>query len=218
MRAFIGCTFVAAAVLALAAFSVQAAQHVAVSAFATDGLKGWETRSFQGRTEYKVVDTQHGAAVRATSDGTASGLYRKVDVDLQKTPYLHWSWKVSHSLKGLRERTKAGDDYAARVYVVFPGGLAFWRTVALNYVWSGSQAVGTWWRNAFTDHAAMLAVESGDAKAGQWVSERRNILDDYRKAFGDEAPAPGAVAIMTDTDNADGSATAWYADIYFSSK
>ena len=78
--------------------------------------------------------------------------------------------------------------------------------------------MGARWPNAFTDHAAMFAVESGDAKAGQWTSERRNVLDDYRKAFGDDAPAPGAVAIMTDTDNAGGSATAWYADIYFSSE
>jgi hypothetical protein len=63
----------------------------------------------------------------------------------------------------------------------------------------------------------MIAVESGNGKAGQWVSEQRNVLEDYRRYFGQDPPRPGAVAIMTDSDNTGESATAWYGPISISS-
>lgn len=144
-------------------------------------------------------------------------MFRKIHVDLNKTPYLNWSWKIDNIYQGNNERSKQGDDYPARVYVVVSGGLFFWRTRAINYVWSSNQAVGTTWNNAYTGNAKMLAVRSGSQAIGQWLTEKRNIRDDLQTLFGEEIDEIDAVAIMTDSDNTKQSATAYYGDIFLSS-
>lgn len=156
--------------------------------------------------------------LKAESQAAASGLYREQSVDLTQTPWLHWRWKIANTLDGIDETTRAGDDYPARVYVVFSGGLAFWRTRTVVYVWASAQPQGSRWHNAFTGNARVIAVESGDAKVGEWVMESRNVRDDYKQLFGEDVTEADAVAIMTDTDNSGQSVTAWYGDITFSSQ
>ncbi len=177
------------------------------------GLRpGWAEKSFKGHTLYTPVREDGRPALRAESRASASGLYFPVEFDPKSFPRVAWSWKVAHALSPGDERTKAGDDYAARVYVVFPSKW-FWQTRAINYVWAGRQSAGAIWPNAFTSNAMMFAVESGNAKAGRWVDEERDVRADYVRAFGEEPTGAGAVAIMTDTDNAGGEATAWYGAI-----
>ena len=102
------------------------------------------------------------------------------------------------------------------MYVVFPG-FFFWQTKAINYVWAGRLPKEESFPNPYTRNAMMVVVESGADKAGTWVTEQRDILADYRRLFGGEPRKLGAIAIMTDTDNTGGSATAWYGDITLSS-
>jgi hypothetical protein len=202
--------------LALAAFCATAqASEYHVSAFSTEGLGGWETKKFKGTNEYSLVHDDGRTVVKAVSKGTASGLFKKVKLDPQSFRYLRWSWKIAGTIKNGDETTKAGDDYAARVYIVFPGHF-FWQTKAINYIWANRLARGEAIPNAFTSHAMMLAVESGSERAGQWITEERDILADYRRLFGGEPREIGAIAIMTDTDNTGGEATAWYGDITIS--
>jgi hypothetical protein len=141
-----------------------------------------------------------------------------MQVDLAATPYLHWRWKVDNVFSGNDERRRAGDDYPARVYVVFSGGLLFWRTRAINYVWSSHQPPGTAWPNAYTGNARMIAVESGSEHLGQWRQARRDVRADYRRLFGEEPGRVDAVALMTDTDDTGATATAWYGDIWFAAE
>src|SRR5690606_18146856 len=117
-------------------------------------------RHFVGETDYRLFRVNGHTALRAQSHASASGRYKEVVIDLAKAPVLHWSWKVDNLLPGLDEQSKAGDDYPARIYVVFSGGLFFWRTRAINYVWSSNQPAGTTWPNAFTANARMVAVRS----------------------------------------------------------
>jgi len=98
------------------------------------------------------------------------------------------------------------------VYVVFPSAL-FWRTKAVNYIWANKLPAGQAVPNPFTSNACMIAVQSGPTHAGQWLEEKRNLLEDYRKCFGEDPPNAGAVAIMTDTDNTGEHAVAWYGPI-----
>ncbi|MGD8570377.1 MAG: DUF3047 domain-containing protein [Gammaproteobacteria bacterium] len=181
-------------------------------------LSQWEAEVFSGKTLYMVVDNEGKPVIKATSNGTASGLVRHMDIDLTKTPYMNWSWKVDNVLEGVEETQKSGDDYPARVYVVISGGIFFWRTRALSYVWASRQAKGSVWHSAFTDNATMAAVESGPDKVGRWVHEKRNILDDIKKLLQLDKTEINAVAIMTDTDNSKQSATAYYGDIYFTAE
>jgi len=86
---------------------------------------------------------------------------------------------------------------------------------AINYIWESRAPLGTVVPNPYTDRVKMIVVESGEDKLNQWVSEERNLYEDYRKAFVEEPPMISGVAIMTDTDNTDKSAIAYYGDILF---
>ena len=154
--------------------------------------------------------------VRAHSRAAASGMFKKLQIDSLKYRYLRWKWKVAEPLRGGTEKTKAGDDYSARVYVVFPG-FFFWQTKAINYVWASRLPKEESFPNPYTGNAMMVVVESGTEKAGTWITEQRDILNDYRHLFGGEPRQLGAIAVMTDTDNTGGEALAWYGDIAISS-
>ena len=150
--------------------------------------------------------------VEATSHAAASGMIKRLDFNPEHYRYLRWTWKIQHTIAEGDERTKAGDDYAARIYVVFPGYF-FWQTKAINYIWANHIKKGDFIANAFTSNAIMLAVESGDEKAGQWLIEERDIYTDYRRLFGTDPGEASAIAFMTDTDNTGSSVKAWYGDI-----
>lgn len=193
-------------------------EFVDIARFSHSDLSGWRSKTFSGVTRYALANKNGRTVLRADSKAAASGLYREVSVELGETPILNWTWQVGGVVAGADERTRAGDDYAARVYVIFSGGLIFWRTRAINYVWSNKQPTGAHWPNAYTGNAHMIAVESGSDRVGEWVEERRDVRADYRRVFGEEPGRVDAVAIMTDTDNTGAMATAWYGDIWFSAK
>lgn len=174
----------------------------------------WETKIFKGETIYAPVVEEGRSALKAESRASASALVRRISLDLRAYPRLAWSWKVSHTIRTGNERKKAGDDYAARVYVVFPAAL-FWKTRTVNYIWANHLPRGAFVPNAYTANAVMVAVETGDANAGRWMDEERNVLEDFRRAFGEDPPQAGAVAIMTDTDDTGEEAVAWYGPIRF---
>jgi len=182
------------------------------------GLRpGWKEKSFVGTTRYQVVDEAGGRVLRADSEAAASGLVYDIEADPERLPILSWRWKVTGTVPGGDERHKEGDDYAARVYVIFPHWF-FPKTKTINYIWANRLPKGESIPNPFTGNAMMLAVESGPELAGGWISERRNIVEDYRRLFGADPPQIGAIAIMTDTDNTGTSATAWYDDLRLSSQ
>jgi len=207
-----------AAIFLLMGMALAADQRLVVGAFSQGELDDWEPKQFRGSTEYRLVDDDGRRVLRADSRAAASGLYRRIRIDLERTPYLHWSWKIERTVGAPDETIKAGDDYAARVYVVFSRGIFFWNTRAINYVWASHQASGATWPNAFTANAQMLALRSGNELAGRWLDERRDVRADYRRLFGAEIRYVDAVALMTDTDNSGGAAVAYYGDIYFSAE
>lgn len=202
-------------VAALLSGIARADAPIEVGRFAEGDRNGWEVQRFEGETAYTFDTVDGRLGLRAQSVSSASGLYRRVTVDLTRTPYLEWSWRVDGVLDAVDERTRSGDDYPARVYVVVSGGLAFWRTRSLVYVWSSNQPTGSTWNNAFTANARVMALRSGSGDANRWVPEKRNLVADFRQLFGDDIDEINAVAIMTDTDNSGQSATAWYGNLTF---
>lgn len=172
----------------------------------------WEEKSFQGQTSYQVVTEGTGKVLQARSQGAASGLIFKKEYRLLDYPLLSWRWKVRGIIPKANERTKSGDDYAARVYVIFPHWF-FPKTRTISYVWANTLPQGAAVPSPYTGNAMMVAVESGTEKVGEWQRAQRNVLEDYRKLFNAEPPAVGAIAIMTDTDNTGASAEAWYDDL-----
>ncbi len=202
-------------------FSVMAAQNraaapIPIGEFSHNTLDGWKEKEFSAQTRYQLVKNGDKTILRAQADASASGLFKEVEIDLTTHPYLNWEWRADKLHPPLAERTKAGDDYVARIYVVIKGGLLFWRTRAINYVWASSEKQGSVWPNAFAGKNAMLlAIRSTTDKQGVWYREKRNVYEDLKAIFGEEIKTIHAVAIMTDSDNSKGSVTASYGDITF---
>ena len=196
------------ATLILASAAAPATREIPVGRFSAGELSGWTDKEFKGKTSYTLEE----GVLKAHSVKAASGLIKKLSVDTRKYPKLSWSWRIDHSLKREDIKSKKGDDFAARVYVVFPRTF-FWRMRAINYVWAGKMPKGSEARSPYTANSVLVAVESGDEKAGTTVQEERNIYEDYKRIFGEEPPLLGGVAIMTDTDDTQDEATAWFGDI-----
>jgi hypothetical protein len=207
---------------------------------ATMGQKfpeGWKPLTFkkiEKHTTYTLVKDNDTVVVKAVAEASASGLTREIKIDPKEYPVVQWRWKVMNILKKGDVRRKEGDDYPARIYITFeydPSKLSFFENAkykairllygeypplaAINYIWESKAPVGTMVPNPYTDRVMMFVVESGAAKLDQWMSEERNVYEDYKKAFKEEPPMISGVAIMTDTDNTGESATAFYGDIIF---
>ena len=189
-----------------------AADQILIDDFEKGLNTHWTTKSFEGETRYSVVTDGDGHVLQAQSEASASGLVYEIDFDPVEHPILSWRWKITGTVKKGNENTKAGDDYAARIYVIFPHWF-FPKTRTLNYIWANHLPENEILPNAYTGNAMMLAASSGEARAGEWVEVRRNLIADYRRAFGEDPPEAGAIAIMTDTDNTGEKAMAWYDDI-----
>jgi hypothetical protein len=196
------------------------AEQIIVGDFSNKNLQGWEEKSFVGNSLYKLKKEGEKWILSASSSNTASALFYEREINLSKTPYLNWSWKIQNKLNPRDETVKAGDDYAARIYVVRDGGLFIWNTIAINYVWSNQQKQFATWNNAFVgDNAKMLSLRDNESKTNQWYQEKRNILEDFKKLYPDEDVTEiDGVALMIDTDNLKTKAQSYFGNIFFSSK
>lgn len=225
---------------------VYAAESVIVGDFSRDSRPGklpsqWEVLAFDGitsKTKYRLHFDKERTSVHAISRGGASGLIRKIEIDPALYPLLSFSWKIDGIITGANLRKKSGDDAPARVYVTFAydaGKVGFWEMVkfeaikliygeyppiaSLVYVWASSIEQGAVFDNPYTDRAKVFVLESGEENKMQWLQEQRNIVRDYKQAFAEDGvPMISGIAIMTDTDNTGGSATAWYGDILFTTQ
>jgi hypothetical protein len=199
--------------------SVARAGELLVGAFSDSDLSGWKEKVFDGATVYSLEEEGGRVVLQARSEDSASALAKKQRINLADFPYLNWSWRIDAALDSGDERTKSGDDYAARVYVIFDAGIFPWQLKAVNYVWAGRMERGAVWENAFAGkNAMMVAVRNRLDRPSVWLAEKRNIKEDLKTLFGADVDWIDGVAIMTDTDNSDGFAEAWYGDIFFSAQ
>jgi len=123
-------------------------------------------------------------------------------VNLARTPWLNWRWRAAETpaWPAADERSKQGDAFLARVYVIKEGWVP-WRTRAINYVWSRSHPPGSHWPNPYAGQAEMVVVQGPDGEAGQWRGFSRDVAADFKRFHDLEVDSVDAVAIMTDTDN-----------------
>jgi hypothetical protein len=182
--------------------------------FSGDWRQAWRVEKlFAKATTYAVErDPEMGPVLHARSDTAHAALVRKVPIATPTRARLAWSWKVAEVLKPVApERTREGDDYCARVFVIFETSLWPLRTRAINYVWSAREPVGSIYPSPYTANVGMVVLRSGNADAGVWQHESRDVLADYRTFFGEAATGISAVAVLVDTDNTRQSTEAWFA-------
>jgi len=177
----------------------------------------WQEKSFKGHTDYAFISKGDSVILKAHCDKGASALYRHMKVNLTKTPILHWAWKIDKTHDGLDDVSRDGDDYAARIYVVYKGRMP-WDVIAINYVWANKQQQGKSWLNAFSDRAIMVAQKSGRPNnIDIWLNEQRNVRQDFKRYFGRDVSHISGIAVMTDCDNGGGKTRGYYRDIWFTS-
>ena len=178
----------------------------------------WQERGFPliAATAYDVNDQAGRVVVTGRARDANRALARKIERDYPTTLELSWSWRVRSKLSGeVDERTKAGDDFAARVFVVFETSVLPTRTRAINYVWSARQPVGAVFPSPYTKWVAHIVLRNTESveDPAMWLAESRDVLADYRAFFGQSPTVVTAVAIMVDTDNTDGYAEADFRDL-----
>lgn len=193
---------------------------------------GWGLNSGKRATEYRLVDNGGTTVLEAYADGAASGFYRRVRVDPRRQPLLEWRWRIEDMIEGADLRVGAREDSMARLVVSFhgdPGKLDFEDRTKLRlakafageplpyamliYVWSNQIPAETALPSPQIDRIRMVVVESGPSHVGQWRSYRRNVLEDYRRAFGEDPGDIVAVGVLTDSDNTQQVARSYYGDI-----
>ena len=193
------------------------AEPVHISDFNNHTLDDWQHKSFKDKTHYQIISQNQQPVLLAKSTASASSLYKEVKIDLHKTPYLNWSWRIDKQLSITDEQSKQGDDFTARIYLIIKGKWFFWQTKAINYVWANHSPKNKAWANPFAgDSVMMIAVRSDTDQINHWYTEKRNVLTDFKNHFADDIRFIDGIAIMTDTDNAAGSALSYYSNIYFS--
>ena len=192
---------------------VNAQEKVLIDNFEEGRSEKWATKSFHNETVYETVTYGDGNVLQATSNGSASCLIFEREFDINEYPILTWRWKVENTVERGDFRQKSTDDFAARVFVMFPHWY-FPKTTSVNYIWANLMPKEESHPSVHVGNAVMIAVESGKRKVGEWVEYKRNIVEDYRRAFGRNPPVKAIIAIMTDTDNTGDIARAWYDDIY----
>jgi hypothetical protein len=173
-----------------------------------DWLKPQSFPSLPRHTEFTLVADEGRTVLRARAAASTSGLSRELSVDLRTHPMLGWRWKVMNLISRSDLATKSGDDFPARLYVVFGRR-------ALCYVWDARLPVGTIAPNAYSDRVQMVVADSGAALLGRWVARERNVAEDFRRGFGAEPPATSGVVVSADTDNTGETAESYFGDIEF---
>jgi len=201
-------------------------------------VAAWEpyfVRRGNAPTEYRVVEVDGTAALEADAQEGGSGLYRKIRIDPKRHPVLEWRWRVAASPASTLESSSTASPLA-RLSLAFHGDpnkldfddrtklrLAMMLTAnglpyaSLLYVWTLDVPVETVLRSPYTDRVRMIVVESGAQRVGQWVTLRRNVVEDYRRAFGEEAGDIVAVGLMTDPGDDGSRRRSFYGDITFRS-
>lgn len=216
------------------ALPVAAFSRLAPGAALPEPWRDQGVASSKNRTRYTLVDDGGTTVVRADAVASASALSRTIRAVPAEYPFLRWRWKITNTLKNSDIHSKAGDDFPARLYVMFDypldklsfgarTQLRLARTLhdptlpaaTLCYVWDGKAPTGTLVPSTYTDRVRLIVVESGASRVNQWLAVERDVVADFKAAFGDEAPAITGVAIATDTDNTGETATAFFGDISF---
>ncbi len=202
-------------------FSVGHTSEIKVFDFTEIELSKLEVRKVRGadnKTIYTIGSNENGNFLKAVADNAASGLGKEVKIDLNKTPFINITWKIEKDLDGIKENTKKGHDFAARVFAVKKTGATPLSNRAINYVFSSNSDVGMSWPSPYTKKSIDNVLASTKNNFNKWITVKANVKEDFKKFHDLDVNELDGLAIMSDTDNSKKEAIAYYQNIYFSAK
>ena len=195
------------------------ADKVNIFKFTEAELSELEVRKVRGadsKTEYSVGSNNDGNFLKAVADNAASGLGKKVKIDLNKTPIINITWKVEKDLVGIKENTKKGHDFAARVFVIKKTGATPLSNRAINYVFSSNNKVGFNSPSPYTKKSIDNVLATTEENLNKWVTVKANVKEDFKKFHDLDVNELDGLAIMADTDNSKMKSISYFQNIYFS--
>ena len=202
-------------------FSYAQADNLLVFDFSANELKELEVRKVRGadnKTVYSVGTNENGNFLKAISDNAASGLGKEIKIDLNKTPFINITWKIEIDLKGIKENTKKGHDYAARVFAIKKTGATPLSNRAINYVFSSNNKVGENRPSPYTKKSIDNVLASTIDNLNEWVTVKANVKEDFKRFHNLDVSELDGLAIMADTDNSKKKSISYFQNIYFSAK
>ena len=197
------------------------AEELMVFNFTEEELNSLDVRKVRGadaKTLYSVGNNEKGNYLKAVAENAASGVGKEIKINLDKTPFINITWKIEKDLKGIKENTKKGHDFAARVFVIKKTGATPLSNRAINYVFSSNSNVGETWPSPYTKKSIDSVLASTKSNLNEWVTVRANVKEDFKKFHDLDVEELSGIAIMADTDNSKLTAVSYYQNIFFSSE
>ena len=201
-------------------FSTSNAADIKVFEFTEEeltSLKVRKVRNAKEKTIYTVGKNDKGNYLRAVADNAASGLGKEIKINLNLTPILNITWKVEEGLTGIKENSKKGHDFAARVFVIKKTGATPLSNRAINYVFSSNNEVGTNFSSPYTKKSIDNVLATTKNNLNEWITVKANVKEDFKRLHNLDVVEINGLAIMSDTDNSKRKSIAYYQNIYFSS-
>ena len=195
------------------------AENINIFKFTQQELSELDVRKVRGadnKTVYTVGSNENGNYLKAVADNAASGLGKKVKIDLNKTPFINITWKIEKDLQGINENSKKGHDFAARVFAVKKTGATPLSNRAINYVFSSNSAVGQSWPSPYTKKSIDNVLATTKDNLNVWVTVKANVKEDFKKFHDLDVNELDGLAIMADTDNSKMKSISYFQNIYFS--
>ena len=197
------------------------AEELMVFNFTEEELNSLDVRKVRGadaKTAYSIGNNEKGNYLKAVAENAASGVGKEIKINLDKTPFINITWKIEKDLKGIKENTKKGHDFAARVFVIKKTGATPLSNRAINYVFSSNSNVGETWPSPYTKKSIDRVLASTKSNLNEWVTVKANVKEDFKKFHDLEVKELSGIAIMADTDNSKLTAVSYYQNIFFSSE
>ena len=197
------------------------AEKLMVFDFTEEELNSLEVRKVRGadaKTFYSIGSNENGNFLKAEAVNAASGVGKEIKINLDKTPFINITWKIEKDLRGIKENTKKGHDFAARVFVIKKTGATPLSNRAINYVFSSNSNVGETWPSPYTKKSIDSVLASTKSNLNEWVTVRANVKEDFKKFHDLDVEELSGIAIMADTDNSKLTAVSYYQNIFFSSE
>jgi len=179
------------------------------------GWRPYETIGGRPAYDFTVVESDGRRALLLKSHDDHSTIARELHVDLRATPILEWSWKAVQLPAGGDIRRKETSDLTAHIYVIWPRFPAMVRSRLIGYVWDAAAPVQTVEKSRKTGSVHFFVLRSGPGELGRWLTERRDVLEDYRQVFGEDPEDPRALALSIDTNDTHSEAEALIGRIAF---
>ena len=200
-------------------FTFANAEVTNVFEFTDSELSKLEVRKIRGaknKTIYSVGSNENGNFLKAIADNAASGLGKEINIDLNKTPFVNITWKIEKDLQGIKENTKKGHDFAARVFVIKKTGATPLSNRAINYVFSSNSEVGLNSPSPYTKKSIDNVLATTKENLNEWVTVKASVKEDFKRFHNLNVNQLDGLAIMVDTDNSKMKAISYFQNIYFS--